>query len=310
MIKRITNKVVKLSSFYQNQFADCSKFWNLSTFNLEAVNLGSNSGKYAFDYTDIPIKADNWAMGPQQLALDFAILQNYFSYLAEVATVIIPLCPFSCIARFQPALFKDKYYTILHHASIPGYSNEKKLHIHRLKNSPGSMLPTKKLIKALLKTPVSLLKQAVITPYYNRNRNPLTEDLLKVDALKWITGWKKEFDIKNLSDPLSEFNKEAFMQSVDILREIIDFCIERNLKPILIIPPVTKYIAEYFTPEIKERFIYSFVRQANTNNVAFLDYFTDERFQEPALYFNSFFLNLRGRKLFTRHVLRDLGLIE
>jgi hypothetical protein len=309
MIKRIINKIVKYSYFYQAQFADCSKFWNLSTFNLDAVNLGSNSGKYAFDYTDIPIKADNWAMAGSFVSC-FAILQNYFSYLKEGATVILPLCFFSSVGRLKPGVFEDKYYTILHHASISGYSNEKKSHIRQLRNSPGSMLPKKTLIKVLLKTPLSLLKKAIITPYYNRNRNHLTEDLLKADALKWITGWKKEFDIKNLSDPLSEFNKEAFTQSVDILREIIDFCIERDLKLILIIPPVTKYLSEYFTPEVREQYIYSFIREANTKQVLFLDYLDDDRFENSDLYFNSFFFNLRGRKLFTRQVLRDLGLIE
>jgi hypothetical protein len=127
------------------------------------------------------------------------------------------------------------------------------------------------------------------------------------DADKLVTGWKKQFSIKDLSEPFNDLYKECFAESVNILKGIISFCLERELKPVIIIPPVTQYLAFYFPPSIREQYIYSFIRQANTQNVLFLDYFDDERFWNPQYYLNSFFLNLRGRKIFTNQVLRDLG---
>jgi hypothetical protein len=91
---------------------------------------------------------------------------------------------------------------------------------------------------------------------------------------------------------------------------MIDFCIERNLKPVLIIPPMTKYLSCLLTDTIREIYIYSFIREANVKNIPFLDYMDDERFSDPSLYFNSFFLNLRGRKLFTKQVLKDLNITK
>jgi hypothetical protein len=42
--------------------------------------------------------------------------------------------------------------------------------------------------------------------------------------------------------------------------------------------------------------------------VPLLDYSANKDLMASALYFNSFFLNHRGRQLFTKQVLKDLGL--
>lgn len=97
-IKIKLNGLIRRSYWYNNiLFPDCKKFWSHNTFNLDVVNLGSNSGKYAFEYSEEHVKAANWAMGPQTLLADFEILKNYCSYLKNDAVVIIPLCPFTCL---------------------------------------------------------------------------------------------------------------------------------------------------------------------------------------------------------------------
>ena len=63
-----------------------TKFWNIPSCDYEVINLGSNSGKYAFCYDGLPVKGMNWAIGPQSLVHDFNILKN------SVSTLFTALC--------------------------------------------------------------------------------------------------------------------------------------------------------------------------------------------------------------------------
>lgn len=84
-----------MSPWYQQKFQDCQKFWKGVTEGLEIVNLGSNSAFYGFDYSNLPIKAANWAMRPQSFPQDLAILKTYYRYLRPRAIILIALCPYS-----------------------------------------------------------------------------------------------------------------------------------------------------------------------------------------------------------------------
>jgi hypothetical protein len=309
LINKIWNKILKYSPFYTSKFSDCDKFWRLSTFNIDLVNLGSSSGKYAFDYSDIPLKASNWAMGPQALALDYAILQNYCSYLKDNATIILTLCPFTCMVGFNYISFTDKYYTILHHSSIPGFSIEKKIKICNLKNKPSLVMSNKEIVKSFITIPLSFVKQ-IIQFYRTMERNPHNDKELKKDALKWITGWKSQFSIVDLNSTLNDIQQNNFNSSALILHDIVTFCKERGYNPVIVIPPVTKYLNVYFNQIFKKIYIYDYIKKAQVENIPFLDYMDDERFSDPNLYFNSFFLNLRGRKIFTKQVLKDLNMLK
>jgi hypothetical protein len=120
--------------------------------------------------------------------------------------------------------------------------------------------------------------------------------------------WKTEFAITDLDAPLSPHLQAGRQKSLADLRQMIDFCLERQLRPVLIFPPMTHHLTRLFSETARETYMYSFIREANTQKIPFLDYLSDPRFADPALYVNSFFLNLRGRKLFTAQVLKDLGL--
>ena len=93
------------------------------------------------------------------------------------------------------------------------------------------------------------------------------------------------------------------------MRTMVDFCLERGYKPVYVIPPVTKHLSNYFTSSFNETYIYSFLREVD-RNLLLLDYSKDENFQKDDLYFNSFFMNQKGREMFTKRVLKDLNLIK
>ena len=148
---------------------------------------------------------------------------------------------------------------------------------------------------------------------YNRywgfsDNPPHTEEEFQQDAERWIKNWKREFRIDDMDAPLSDENKKGAESRRKLLSEMIDFCLVRELRPVLVLPPMHPSLSRLFTKEFRENYIYSFLRRTNTRNILFLDYFDDKRFVSAENYDNSFFLSQEGARRFTRIVLEDVGL--
>ena len=134
----------------------------------------------------------------------------------------------------------------------------------------------------------------------------MKNDELERDAKRWIDGWKKQFGISDFDASLTKENVEGRAYRIKLMQTLIDFCTERGYKPVYVIPPVTEHLAKYYTPKFEETYIYGYLKDVN-REVLTLDYSKDKEFIfNDDLFFNSFFLNKRGRKLFTRRVLSDL----
>jgi hypothetical protein len=140
-------------------------------------------------------------------------------------------------------------------------------------------------------------------------KNPMGKDEIKKDALKWLDGWKKQFQIGDLENiVLSDENTISIEKNIVILKEMIDFCIEREYEPVLLVLPVTQELSSLFPDKFVKEQIIDYINQSNEKNVGFLNYWKDERFEDESYYFNSFFMNKIGRKKFTEQVLKDLEL--
>ena len=103
---------------------------------------------------------------------------------------------------------------------------------------------------------------------------------------------------------------DAISDAVDTLNQIISFCIEHNSKPVIVVPPVYDSLAKFFTPEVKNRLIYLLVDSIDDRSVKILDYLVNEEFSKnKSLFKDSFLLNRKGSKMFTRRILKDLCII-
>lgn len=296
--ERACNKVIRHTKWYEQYWNGVQKFWYLNRFNLDVVNLGSNSGKYAFNYEGLDIAGMNWAVGPQSLVHDFNILKNYFSYLRNGATVIIAITPFSSLV--SPNYNKGtnlKYYTFLHPATILNFDENERIKALGIKESPVRELPWL-CIKRTFKEGI----KCVI-------HKPLPKCDMEKNATIFIDSWKKQFGITDLDTPLSEHHSNDQKNRIQVLRDMIDFCLERDLKPVLVIPPVHSALGKRLTEKCRENYIYSFVKKANERNVPFLDYMDDGRFQNDGYFLNSFFMSEDGAKTFTKIVLKDLNIL-
>lgn len=299
-IKHLVNASIRRGNWFKNEvFKDCSKFWTYDTFNTDVVNLGSSSGVHAFCYEDIPLKAANWAMGPNPILGDLAILKNYCSYLnPHSSTVIMPLCPFTSLAGSYD-YFDDRYYTILYCSTIPYYSFRREQKAVQRRNNPVREYP--------LLSFCSDIKIAL----FGSKKPILNDEQMEKDALCRLDSWMKEFNISNFDKPLSLINKDSIDDAIRILNETISFCKERNMKPVILIPPVYHTLGEHITQSIRSIVIDPLIEGIEDKSVWFHNYMDDASFSfDISLFENSFFLNKKGAKLFTKRVLCDIGLIK
>lgn len=305
----IANKLVKKTNWWKNQYLATEQFVSNAGYrdnivrNYDIANLGSNPAHFAFFYEDV--KGQSWATGSQGQDMDFEILKYFHSYLREGGTVLIPIMPFSAISPYLKE--RPDYWGMAY------YSKFAKI----LDTAQVRQLPYGQRLLRYLKYPLLYNRHAIryiIADAKQDNRylmtkQPMMRIELEQDATIWIKNWLKEFKIHSLNSVFDKRWEPYYDEAVDLNKQMVDFCLERGLKPVFISVPMTTHLAKKFPNQVRQYLITDFVERANIHKIPFLDYTSDERFQNDDLYFNSFFLNLRGRKLFTNRVLRDLGLI-
>jgi hypothetical protein len=292
----VVNRLLKSTNWYKNQFVDSKKFLTSIPYNLEIVNTGSKQAKYAFDYQGTGVQGMNWALGPQPFEYDFKILSQYSEHLKEGAFVLIPVCPFSYfVYQYRDDSKNVKYYPFLRPSFINNYSAKKKWIVL---NFP-VLNAKKRILRILIDVPAD--KSILLS------HNPMSLAEIKKDALRWLNNWKKEFDIKDIDNLiLSTENRDSIKKNISTINEMLAFCIDKKYEPVFVLLPVTKDLSNYFSQKFMNEYVLDNIKQSNTQNFKILNYFSDQKFQSPELYINSFFLNEKGRELLTKTVLEDL----
>ena len=294
LINKVLLRIARQSDWYNNiVFQDCTKFWGIRDYDIDIINLGSNSAKFAFDYSDCNLTGKNWAMGPQSLMMDLSILQSHYSFLKQGATVIIPLCPFSCLVGYDYSYFSDKYYTVLNHSQIPCFNLHKRILMNDIKLNPHRYIPAVELVKTIL-SKLKIKKNNVIPCDFDK------------DSERFIKQWKEQFFIKDFDDDWSLLNQNSYMESKEILHKITDFCKRYGFTPVIVMPPVSSSLKKCFSNKALEKCVVNYVKEAVGNSVLFLNYLDCKLFDDNSLFANSYFLNSSGAKLFTKQVLNDL----
>lgn len=276
---------------------------NHSERNFDVVNLGSSGGKWAFDYTDLSVKGMNWAQQPQTLLEDFNLLRHYHSILRKNGYVLIVIMPFTGLNKQTGLRDAMKYLKL----DTQGQAIQPYMYKKARCYAEYPILFGKPAVKALIKYLVGRDRSHVISNA-NLDCNPMTEAELEIDAARWMEGWKRQFSISNFEAPLTDENQQGREYRIELMRQLVDFCVERDYQPVYVIPPVTEYLAKKFTPKFRQLYIYDYLKQVD-RDVKLLDYFDSKELMDKDLYFNSFFFNRLGRKLFTKRMLTDLGLI-
>lgn len=298
------NNCVKDTNWYKNSIPNLDNYPGNDWYrihnerNYDIVNVGSSSALYAFDYSETGLKAFNWALQPQSMEYSFKVLKNYFSILKKNGIVIIPFSPFSGLSvegKWSERSY-GRYYHILDYTLIDNYKR-----ISSYRRWPLIYQP-KQSIKRLIKD--------VPRNKSGKNYNVCSSHIeFEQDAKKWINNWMAEFNITDLDSPKSKENIEGAFHRMKIMKNMIDFCIERDLRPVIVIPPIHQTLAIKLNKTFRENYIYSFIKELNIYNIPFYDYIDNKNFNDDSYFYNAYFLNPKGAKTFTNDLLHKLDII-
>jgi len=120
------------------------------------------------------------------------------------------------------------------------------------------------------------------------------------------TVWKREFQIRDFGDPMTEANRKSYREMVAVMRELLTWCRAEGLRPVLLYPPAARVFDGEFPESFRKAYVLDYVRDVSDGKVPFLDYWKSETFRDDALFANALMLNVRGRKKFTVEVIARL----
>lgn len=295
-IKSKINNLIKRGYWYNNILFNGSNFLSsYKTFDTEVINLGSLSGKCAFDYSGLSVKGANFAIPSNPLLGDYQILRNFSSYLKpEGCVVIITLCPFSSLAGSYD-FFDDRFYTFLYPSSIPNFNYKHRLQVLDQFKSPLKYYPVMQIM--------SDIKYAL----RGNHIKLLTEEEMKKNADMMMKCWMQEFSLKDFDTPLTLKNRDAITDATEVLNKIITYCRYKHFKPVLVVPPMYHTLADLFDNKARTMLFDTMLRGLEDSDVQILNYMDSPDFKEISLFKSSFLLNKRGAQLFTKKVLEDIG---
>lgn len=307
------NSILKKTQWYRNMFVDYDyqiypgNVWyrDHDERNFDIVALGSSGAKWAFDFENTGVKGMNWANQPQTLLEDYNLLRHYHSILRKGGYVIITIMPFTGLNKATGLMDAIKYVRLDYH----GEAIQPHLYQQACRYAHFPILFGKPAIKALIRYILGKESKNASCTLTLKENNQMSQDELKTDALRFVDGWKKQFNISDLEAPLTLSNQKGRKCRIKLMRELIDFCIEREYKPVYVIPPVTEHLSQLYTPKFEQLYIHDFLKQVR-RDIPLLDYSKETELKNDEFYFNSFFMNASGRSLFTKRVLGDMGLIE
>ena len=297
---------LQLNSFYKSSVAHknsnvaISKFQENIPDNLLFVNFGSTYAMYAFSgYHDLKLNAFNFSIDAQSLEMDDRLMRKYSTHIAPGATVVI--CLAACVTYYRYSMVSDKarYYEFLDKDDIPDYS------IVKAVRSRFFLSPRK--IKTLV---ISLVKGQTAKTIYSDYSTIPSQETMKNNMKGMAEGWISLFNLRDLKQkddsPVNEENK-AF--NTMILKSMFEYSLSKGWKPVVVIPPFSALLNNYFGEEFVSNSLGNMVKNAIGDlDIPLLDYRKHPTFQEDYYSFldGGFRLNKIGSIKFIKMVIRDL----
>lgn len=268
----------------------------------DIVSFGSSYARYGFDFAECGVEGCNFGVMPQFLYYTSKMVLNYVSRCKPGAYIIIVL-PDLVFGEPGKGKYGAERYALLLSKEVQGdeYSLYKELFVKRFPLLKPTLSNLKKCIKDIRRIPKENRE-------YNLMHNELSEKLVDKAAQRRCIDWIKEFHLKDTqSDIIPIELEEKMAESRQILTDIIELCLSKGLKPVLVVTPVSGIMNTHLSDAFMKKVLYDNIDMANKQNVPVLDYMRDERFADADYYCNSAdLLNKTGRRMFTNIVVKDI----
>lgn len=267
----------------ENRYADTFKFQYIPE-HIMLSNVGSSHAEYGLQYDDSPAFSNvshfNFALASQPYDYDLALLKMYQNNLEPGGVLLIPVSYFSFNDEVTNDTEKEamevRYYSFLKPEYIPNYSLY-------------TDIITQKL--PILSADEDLLTWITSTLFPSLEVHAEGEGLTIEEAMeKAQSRYDRHF-----------LNKDNYFyqERISELKDIILFCQERKITPILISIPVTRYYHDLISDDFFTDFYQHIDEICKETNVTYYDYSYDDRFRGNLSYFNdSDHLNADGSKAF------------
>ena len=280
--------------------------------NIDLANLGSSHAYIAFDYsTNVfkEMKCFNFALFQQTLDFDHAILKQYINKFKKNGILIICLSPFETngIPDYEFDLnSKLRYYQFLKPQYIEFFSIKEMLYSHCLSifSSPHPIYELKEAVKAWYEKTIRREHYQALTSDENFESEissntyaEVSEEEKILQAENLVKHWTKTI-------PPSPKGKEFNLHYID---SIIDLCRNKNLKTVVVTPPISK---EVFLELNKNCTYYSlsvFYEELEKKypETLFLNY-VDLYFEKAHLLGDNNHLNKKGAREFSKTLYLDM----
>lgn len=265
--------------------------------NIEISNIGSSHGAYGFCYDNLKKKYNcfNFALSSQYFSYDYSLLCQYKKNLKNGGIMFIPVSYFSFYVEKEEGIknFQAKnkrYHKILSPWRVKKYSLYDDITTHYL---------------PILSAGNNTMQVVFSGRSRDNNEEVWNRKATQIDVKKdGLEAYKR-----HIVDNKGVINQ----QEINALYSIIQFCKEKNIKPILITTPYLKEYTTNIPQDFYEDFSQIISKVKSDTGVIYLDYSKDNRFVESYdLFMNSDHLNKTGALKFTdilqKEVIDKIGL--
>lgn len=294
-------RIVRRFSYPLSYFLDAANFERqLKNGPFDVVNVGSNTAKYAFDWSSCGIQGGNFAFVPQSATYDFEILRKIERQLKPHAVVVMPVFPLSSV--FEPTYPKGriryfaKYYAVLTKDEIAGFSIREKIRTWITLN-----LCHRNWCEQLKDDPLA-------------HAEAICDDQMLVKRMTGHTeAWKKYFEINDFSQLINDRNRKPFEWNVNVYQRMIDWCVERGHRPVFVLLPIGEKFDDVLPKCFYEHYVFDFIRKIDRPQIPVYDYRFLSPCRERKCFVDGLVMSELGRSLFTRTIverLREDGLLN
>lgn len=273
--------------------------WNLRMLgnqidDVEIANIGSSHGAYDFVYDELQEKGYscfNFGNVSQTYNYDYAMLKEYGQYMDEGCVLFIPVSYFSfnneVVNDTEAQALSVKYYHCLSPENIPDYDLFTDIVTTRLP----ILSAGEDILKLLPDVNLSIIALAA-------------DDGINAEefAQRAQDRYDRHFNNKN----------EYFLpKRIEELYDIINYCQEHEITPVLITTPFSKYYRDLVSDEFLQKFNETVTQIATDTGVNYYDYSYDPRFRGNLDYFSdSDHLNEAGAAYFMEILLDEIPELE
>jgi len=275
--------------------------------NYDLACIGGTQGLYAIDLNNQnEISGLNWCLENQSFEYNLLMLKNFFSILKKDGKILLFLTPFDSAIKergvkrnYKYQIFLDKFLFTVNKNKTTYFRDWLITNTLLRKKKDNLFLMSINYYPVLYPfTVIKLLLEVKKRKVNFKKTVALNNNEIEKEANRHVN----EF-IKYNSNITTEKNRLLLMQ-------INKFIEARDLKLIIVIPPVSLILHNILAIKELSSEITIFINSAGISDDNVLNYMKNDKLTDNRLFFNSYCLNTYGRKQFSDIMINDIKQIS